>query len=54
MKIFDVVELKNGDKANIVAKVDKGFKAAIFDNKGNEKGYSIITDADVDKPIYIK
>lgn len=54
MKIFDVVELKSGDKANIVAKVDKGFKAAIFDSKGNEKGYSIITEADVKKPIYTK
>lgn len=54
MKIFDVVRLKNGDIANIIAKVDRGFKAAIFDDKGNEKGHSIITDADVEKPIYIK
>lgn len=54
MKIFEVVKLKNGDKATIIEIKANSYKAAIFDVDGTLKGHKYITNQDIDDIIYSK
>ena len=54
MKVFDVVELKNGNKATIVEVRKDSYKAAIFDNKGTSQWFENITDDNIKKVIISK
>lgn len=54
IKVFDVVELKNGDKATIIEIKTDGYKATIFDKSGDLKGHKYIIDQDIVDIIYSK
>lgn len=54
-KVFDVVELMNGDKATILDdKVKNKYKAEIVDEKGTSKGVHEIEETEIKKSVIIK
>ena len=54
VKIFDVVELKNGYKATIVQVNNTSFKADIIDNNGKSLGIKEIHTNEIKNIIYSK
>jgi hypothetical protein len=53
LKIFDVVELNNGNKATIVENKTKDiYKAEIVTNEGKILGIKLINENDVNKIIF--
>lgn len=54
IKVFDVVELKNGDKATIIEIKNDSYKVAIFDRNGISKGHKYIMEQDIVDIIYTK
>lgn len=53
LKIFDVVELQNGNKATIVENKAKDmYKAEIITNEGKTLGIKLIDENDVNKIIF--
>lgn len=55
LKIFDVVELKNGNKATIVENKTKDmYKAEIVTNDGKTLGIKLIDENDVKNIIFTK
>lgn len=54
IKIFDVVKLKNGDKATIIEIKNDSYKVAIFNRNGVSKGHKYIMEQDVVDIIYTK
>lgn len=54
-KVFDVVELINGDKATILDnKVKNKYKAEIVNENGVSKGFQEIDETEIKKSIIIK
>lgn len=54
-KVFDVVELMNGDKATILDnKVKNKYKAEIVDANGSSKGVHEIEETEIKKAVIIK
>ena len=53
-KIFDVVELNNGNKATIITNDKSVIKVEEVNNKGISLGYKEITDSDIKRKIEIK
>lgn len=54
-KVFDVVELKNKDKATILEVIDENkYKVEIVDNEGNSKGITETNKGDINKIIHKK
>lgn len=53
-KIFDVVELNNGNKATIITNDKSTIKVEEVNNKGISLGYKEITDSDIKRKIEIK
>lgn len=54
IKVFDVVELKNGNRATILEIFDNYFKVEEVDLEGNSQGIIIIEECDISKIIYTK
>ncbi len=55
LKIFDVVELNNGNKATIVENKTKDmYKAEIITNEGKTLGIKLINENDVSRIIFTK
>lgn len=54
-KVFDVIELKNRDKATILEVIDENkYKVEIVDNEGNSKCITEISKDDISKIIHKK
>lgn len=54
-KVFDVVELINGDKATILDdKVKNKYKAEIVNENGISKGFHEIEETEIKKAVIIK
>lgn len=54
-KVFDVIELKNKDKATILEIINENrYKAEIVDNEGNSKGITEISKENISKIIHKK
>lgn len=54
-KVFDVVELMNGDKATILDDKEKNkYKAEIVDANGISKGVYKIEETEIKKAVIIK
>ena len=55
IKIFDVVQLSNGNKAKILEKSDKAtYKAEIVNSEGKTEGITQISETDITKVIFSK
>lgn len=55
IKIFDVVQLSNGNKATILEKSDKAtYKAEIVNSEGKTEGITQISETDITKVIFSK
>ncbi|MBP3595938.1 MAG: hypothetical protein J6J60_00840 [Clostridia bacterium] len=54
IKVFDVVKLKNGDKATIIGIKNNCYKVAIVDSRGIAKGQKDIIEHDIVDIIYTK
>lgn len=54
LKIFDVVELQNGNKATILDNNNNTYKAEIVDSEGINKGVENITEINIRKIIISK
>lgn len=55
IKIFDVVQLSNGNKATILEKSDKAtYKAEIINSEGKTEGITQISETDITKVIFSK
>ena len=55
LKIFDVVELNNGNKATIAKNKTKDmYKAEIITNEGKTLGIKLINENDVSRIIFTK
>jgi len=54
LKVFDVVELKNGDKATIKEILDDKYKVEIVNDRGKTKGIQNINEKDINKIIILK
>lgn len=54
MKVFEVVKLKNGDKATIIEIKANSYKVAVFGESGALKGHEYITNQDIVDVIYSK
>lgn len=54
-KIFDVVELQNGNRATILeCKIKNQYKAEIVNVTGTSQGVKEIQESDIKKAIFIK
>ena len=54
IKKFDVVQLKNENKAVILAKENKQFYAEILDNSGNTLEHRYISEEEIKRVIFSK
>ena len=54
LKVFDVVELKNGDKATIKEVLNNEYKVEIVNDNGKLKGIQKIAEKDINKIIISK
>ncbi len=54
LKVFDVVELKDGDKATIKEILDNKYKVEIVSDKGKFKGIQKIGEKDISRVIISK
>lgn len=55
IKIFDVVQLSNGNKATILEKSDKAtYKAEIVNSEGKTERITQISETDITKVIFSK
>lgn len=54
VRIFDVVELKNSNKATILNIIDNGYVAEVVDSKGKTIGMTTITNEEIKVIIYSK
>lgn len=53
-KLFDVVELKDGNKATIVNIDDSNYKVLVTDKKGINIGTRTVENNDISKMIFSK
>lgn len=55
IEVFDVVELKDKNKATILNKKENNeYLSEIIDNKGKKLGNKVITEQEIEKIIYSK
>lgn len=54
LKIFDVVELNDKNRATIRTVQSNGYLVEEVDLNGNSLGYKTISDSDINKIIYSK
>ncbi len=53
-KVFDVVELMNGNRATILDILKNGYRAEIVDENGERQAIGNIGESDIKKPIIAK
>ena len=54
LKVFEVVEMKDGDKATILGTIDNSYIAEVIDNNGMSKGTKTVNQNDIAEIIIAK